>query len=311
MNRKDRFVSATWAEWIAPESMRRTTMKRMKWMAVSLVLASLVSASAGAAQASPDAVRVKLSRPSDPCVLECGLVHGGIRVTAYDGDEVIVETLAREEEESSSDRSRERSGEKDSPKAGLKKLAVRSASLTLVEKDNRISIDGSPWANGMDLDIRVPRKTSLELTCVNDGDIRVEGVSGNVELQNVNGSITVLKVSGSLIAATTNGDVTVDMKAVDSGKPMSFVTFNGDVNVTLPPGVKATVKMETGQGDAYSDFDIAESGKKPKMIEENTRDKDGAYRVRVEEAFYGDINGGGPEFYFRTFNGDIYVRKGI
>jgi hypothetical protein len=280
--------------------MRRKTMRPVEWISVAMTLGCLAAAPAGAVQDSPEPVRIQLSRPSEPCVVECALVYGGIVIEAYDGNEVVVEARPRAEKESNSDRNR----------GGLKKISVASASLTLEEKDNRVTIGNSSWAKGTDIRVQVPVRTSLELTCVNDGDIRVQGVSGYLELQNVNGKVTALEVSGAVVAATTNGDVTVELKAVESGKPMSFVTFNGDVNVTLPPTTKATIKMETGQGDAYTDFEIEKSARKAKRIEENTRDKDGAYRVRLEEAFYGDLNGGGPEFSFRTFNGDIYIRKG-
>jgi hypothetical protein len=29
----------------------------------------------------------------------------------------------------------------------------------------------------------------------------------------------------------------------------------------------------------------------------------------VDRAIYGSINGGGPDFEMRTFNGNVYVRK--
>ena len=35
----------------------------------------------------------------------------------------------------------------------------------------------------------------------------------------------------------------------------------------------------------------------------------GKYRVRIDKALSGVINGGGPDFLFQTFNGNIYIRK--
>ena len=64
-------------------------MKCIKWIGVGLALGCIAAVPAGAAQDSAGAVRVKLSRPSDPCFVECGLLYGGISVMAYDGDEVI------------------------------------------------------------------------------------------------------------------------------------------------------------------------------------------------------------------------------
>ena len=36
---------------------------------------------------------------------------------------------------------------------------------------------------------------------------------------------------------------------------------------------------------------------------------DGVYKISVEEWVIGDINGGGPEMTFKSFNGVILIRK--
>jgi hypothetical protein len=36
---------------------------------------------------------------------------------------------------------------------------------------------------------------------------------------------------------------------------------------------------------------------------------DGGYRVKVERGVFGAINGGGPEMSFKTFNGNIHLRR--
>ena len=33
-------------------------------------------------------------------------------------------------------------------------------------------------------------------------------------------------------------------------------------------------------------------------------------RIELDSSIYGSVNGGGPEFELRTFNGNIYLRKG-
>lgn len=39
-------------------------------------------------------------------------------------------------------------------------------------------------------------------------------------------------------------------------------------------------------------------------------DRGGRRRIEVNNAICGSINGGGPDFEMRTFNGNVYVRKG-
>ena len=50
--------------------------------------------------------------------------------------------------------------------------------------------------------------------------------------------------------------VNVNLDRVTPDKPKSFSTLNGDIDVTLPPDTKATVKMETQNGSIFSDFEI-------------------------------------------------------
>jgi hypothetical protein len=97
------------------------------------------------------------------------------------------------------------------------------------------------------------------------------------------------------------------MDRVDQGKPLSFSTFNSKVDVTLPADVKATCKFKTDRGDIYSDFDVTMSGSNPTMQPDNSGQ--GKFRVRFDRGMQGNINGGGVEMSFRTFNGPIYLRK--
>ena len=49
----------------------------------------------------------------------------------------------------------------------------------------------------------------------------------------------------------------------------------------------------------------------PKPLVDNSSRNRGRYRVEVDNSIYGTVNGGGPDFELRTFNGDIYLRRGI
>jgi hypothetical protein len=261
-------------------------------------------------------VTVKLTDPSKPCYVECALINGGIKVTGYSGKEVIVETVSsrragcsawREDRLSRGERDEE---EKKEASEGLRKIPVSSSAFEVEEDDNRVVVSVQSWSSPVDVSIKVPVRASLDLQCINDGIIEVENVTGEVEAENINGSIVLKGISGSVVAYVQNGDLVAELESVAKGQPMSFASFNGDVDVTLPADVKTTVKISTHTGDAYSDFDIGVVDKPVQVLEENREDTDGRYRVRIEEAFHGSINGGGPEFDFSTFNGDVYIRKG-
>jgi DUF4097 and DUF4098 domain-containing protein YvlB len=270
------------------------------------VLAVTILTLAGFGQANAqkdvfDRIEVELTDPSEPAYVELSMVNGGITVTAYDGRQIIIEAETRTHKISDDDMGKGRNG--------MIRIPVYSTSLEVVENNNRVEISTESWKRTIDVSIKVPRNTSLKLHCVNQGDIHVQGVSGELDVNNVNGSVTLKNVSGSTIAHALNGDVTVTFDSVYSDKPMSFSSLNGDVDVTFPPGVKCDVKIKNDMGDVFSDFDIERVEKPVEMYEENDEDGDGKYRVRVERTFHGTINGGGPEFFFKNFNGDILIRS--
>jgi hypothetical protein len=112
---------------------------------------------------------------------------------------------------------------------------------------------------------------------------------------------------------------------------MSFTSFNGNVDVTLPAAVKANLKLRSDQGEVYTDFDVQIQRSRtastsvqvpPVPPAPPTPPRDGpsppprpirggrGTRVEVDASIAGTVNGGGPEFQLRTFNGDVYLRKG-
>jgi DUF4097 and DUF4098 domain-containing protein YvlB len=144
---------------------------------------------------------------------------------------------------------------------------------------------------------------------MNDGDIYVEQVDGEIDANDLNGKITLKNVGGSVVAHSLNGAVVVTMDRVDPGKPMSFSTMNGDIDVTLPESVKANVRLKTDNGEIYSDFDVRLDSGGRIVQNESGRQHDGTYHLRFDRSLRGTINGGGPEFQFTSFNGQIYIRK--
>ena len=264
----------------------------------SLVILSCMISICGVLAAQPQSFVVPLSNPGQPAVLEASVLMGSISVVGYEGAEVQIEvTFEESEEESSAGEERE----------GLRRIPSFSAGVTVEEKDNKVEI-GTDWSKEeVALSIRVPLRTSVRLNCVNGGFIEVDGVQGTHELSHTNGEITARNMRGSVVANTTNGEVVVELLEVDPDTPMSFSTFNGDVEVTLPVSTRANLFMQSGQGDVYTDFEVELQPTKPKVTRE--QEGSGGYRVRMEKAVEGTIGGGGPELRFKTFNGDIVLRK--
>ncbi len=273
-------------------------------MRTSIYLSAFLLAAglAGFAQDSPDRVSVPLTDPSRPASVHASLMNGSITVTGYNGKEVVVEARSRGQEsnrESSPDRKAE----------GMRRLDSHGSGLSVEEQDNEVDVGTRTLNRAVDLAIQVPFNTSLKLKCLNGGDIKVERVSGEIDADNLNGAVKLLNVSGAVVAHSLNADVIVTLDRVTAGKSMSFSTMNGNVDVTLPPDVKARVKMKSENGEIYSDFEVRPEANPANPNVSETHRKDGRFRVRFDRATYGAINGGGPEMQFTTFNGKIYLRK--
>ncbi len=267
-----------------------------------LVFSSLVSAQT----AGMDRLTIPLSDPARPVTLKAGLMNGGITVTGYAGKEVIVEARARTEEE---ERENHKNKENEKNKAqGMRRLEITATGLTVEEENNVVEISTSSMNRTVDLNIQVPQRASLELSCLNNGDIKVENLTGEFEINNTNGGVTMNNISGAVVAHALNENVVVTFAKVEADKSMSFSSLNGDIDVTFPPDVRAKVKMKSDNGEIYSDFDIRLEPSTVKT-EEDARKKGGKYRIQLEKTMMGMINGGGPEMQFATFNGDIYIRK--
>jgi hypothetical protein len=193
--------------------------------------------------------------------------------------------------------------------AGMKRIPIENTGLTVEENDNLVTVRVESWKRSVDITIKVPFATSLKLQGTNlEEGISVENVSGEIEVRGVSGDIALKNVSGTVVANSTNGDVEATLSKVAADKPMSFVAFNGDVDVTLPADTKATFSLKTGMGEVYSDFDMTLKTQ-PVKSEQSTKADKGKFHVTMDRAVSGSINGGGPEFKLQTYNGNIYIRK--
>ncbi len=258
-----------------------------------------VSIAIGAlAQDTPDRIVVPLSDPARPASLRVNLMSGSILVKGGAGKEVIVE-----EKGSTEVRRPDRVPRKAE---GLRRLELGGSDLEIDESNNEVNVRSRMGSHRRNFVITVPAVTSVNLKSMNNGEIVVEDVSGDLAVNNMNGKVTLRNVSGTVLANSMNGDVTVTMTRMESGKPNSFSTMNGDIDVTLPADIKARVKMKSNHGEVFSDFDIKPEAATGKPVTETSK---GKYQVRFDQSTYGTINGGGPEVQFSTFNGHIMIRK--
>lgn len=283
------------------------------------LLIVLMAAAAVNAQ-TPERADVPLTNPSKPALIKISVMTGSITVIGYSGKTVSVEAVAmkREKDEHDleldddhdllDDDERDEHAKRRAKSKGMIRITDSSLGLKIEEENNEVSIRTSWIAkNNVALTIKVPFKTNLKLSALNGGFIKVDKVEGELEASHTNGPVTLTNVSGSVVAHTTNGDVLVTIDKINLGKPHSFTSFNGDVDVAFPGNAKFNLKMKTTRGDIYSDFKLQMQA--PPKSDTDGKRKGGKFVLNYDKGVYGLLNGGGELVQLKTYNGDIYIRK--
>ena len=266
-------------------------MKSVKQLSLILGVMMLFS---GASIAQND-IRIPLSNPNSPGKLRVNSVYADIvQIKAYDGDEVRV-VINNEEEDLEDTYNRN----------GLRKISTGGAGVEVTEENNQVNIKTSANHDDIDLEIWVPEMFSVMVNLTH-GDIYVEGVNGEHSIKATNGDIKMIDIKGSVLCNSINGDIEVEFLEVTRNAPMSFNGLNGDIEVSLPSDAKFNGKMKTDYGDVYTNFDIEidRTGNKTE-----TSGQDGVYSITVNSWITGTVNGGGPEYLFKTLHGDIEISK--
>jgi hypothetical protein len=249
---------------------------------------------------------LKFSGSTGSKQVEVDNVNGSITVTGYDGQEVqlaankIIQARSQEKIQEAEEKVR----------------------LEITEQNNEIKLyvdgpfrcrDGSVNYRGdryygysvyFDFELKVPRGASVNLKTINDGDIKVENISGDYEIENINGGITMLEVSGSGRAYALNDDVKILFAKNPSGDSY-FGSLNGEVEVSFRPELSADMRFKTFNGEVFTDFPVTYLANATPSRER----RKGKFVYKQDRSFKVRVGNGGPELEFDAFNGDIRVIK--
>ena len=142
---------------------------------------------------------------------------------------------------------------------GLRRLDSE-VTYSASEKDNLITIELGgeipiPENTDAAISITAPRTTSVVVQNSMGGDVTVKNLAGDAEIRCLNGEVKLEQVSGAALVETMNGEIHATFTKVAEGKPLSFTSMNGEVEVRVPADTKANVRLRTQNGAVYTDFD--------------------------------------------------------
>ena len=149
--------------------------------------------------------------------------------------------------------------------------------------------------------LTVPASISVFAKTVNEGDVIVKDIDGAVKACNVNGEVEIKNARDVRTASTVNGDVTINFLE-NPKEDVDFNTVNGDFNFELPQNFNAKIFFDSMNGDLYTAFDYRSLG--PKIVKSES---EGKFKIGTKSGV--EIGCGGPEFSFKSINGNVYLRK--
>ncbi len=189
---------------------------------------------------------LKFSDPSKPGIVRLKLMWGDVTVTGADTNEVTV--LANIKNKHTPEHRSD----------GLRRLDSE-VTYTASEKDNVVTIelagDARFGGTGTRLTLTVPRNTSIIMKNALGGNATVKDLTGDVEIHSVNGEVRLERINGSALVDTMNGEISASFTKLAEGKPLSFTSMNGEINVRIPADTRANVRLRTQNGAVYTDFD--------------------------------------------------------
>jgi hypothetical protein len=272
----------------------------MKKQVITMIITCLVCLSSAVMAQGGNEFTIPLTDPAKRGKLKAHLNSGSITVKGTARKDILVKYKQEDDEDDDHDH------DSKSNKDGLKRVSGGGMDLEAAENDNYVVIKSDSWNNSINLEVEVPAGFDVEAHTYNDGDLMMTNLQGKLELTNYNGEITALNISGSVVATTYNGEIKSTFDKVTENTPMSFITYNGDVDLTFPATFKASMKMKTEQGEIYTGFDMNVVSTGPKKVEDKNKS---GFRIVIDDWKKGDINGGGAEVTVKTQNGDVYLRK--
>ncbi|HEU5289742.1 MAG TPA: hypothetical protein VFU05_03805, partial [Cyclobacteriaceae bacterium] len=195
----------------------------MKKQLITIVTIACLVCLAGSLFAQGNEFAIPLTDPAKRGKLKAHLNSGSITVKGTARKDVLVRYKSEDDED-------DHDHDKDKSTDGLKRVSGGGMDLEAAENNNYVVIQSDSWNHSVNLEIEVPAGFDLEAHTYNDGDLMITGLQGKVELTNYNGEITALNISGSVVATTYNGEIKITFDKVTDDSPMSFITYNGDVD---------------------------------------------------------------------------------
>ena len=181
-------------------------------------------------------------------------------------------------------------------------LAGSSAGAALRELKIKFDVDSQNYI--VNVRVRVPRKTNLNVETYRDGYVRFRDIAGKVRTRSQHCDISLQNIAGTASAYSYNGNLKADFQSVSKDARLDFETYNGNIDIALPRNLNATMDVRAGIGEYGSDFDLVPTDSPTDAEFAKLQKKDGSRKYQ-----FATINGGGVTVRLESRKGDVAIRK--
>jgi hypothetical protein len=205
-------------------------------------------------------------------------INGNVSITGWDGSEVKLKAEVRARTQEGLDRIR---------------VEIDAASDRIHIESVYENTNGWGRDDGGEVEytLEVPRNTRLDEIELVNGNLALQGVSGDVRIELVNGKAEVSGLAGNAELSTVNGNLVVAFDELGGAQEISLESVNGSIELSIPSYADASIEASTVHGRISNDLGLeVEKGR------------------WVGSSLEGDVGRGGARVSLENVNGKISIR---
>ncbi|NQZ83627.1 MAG: hypothetical protein HRT52_21725 [Colwellia sp.] len=285
-------------------------MKKTLSITLPLAFVAMLAGSIQLANAAEKSYSLPLSNPGDPVSIDLEVYRGSITLIGYKGDSIEISAKTSTFSGKDNDLKRVKNGMNKNKSSrstkGLKSVKSQGMRLEIEEKNNIVKISSEVSNQHVDLVIKVPQRSSLEVELYKGGDINIDNINGGLELEAYQGMIIAKNISGPIVAETAKTDIVVSFSDFSKVSPSSLTSHMGNIDITLTKKIAANINVQTYQGEIFSGLD-----KDFAIVDEIKKNKKGQkQKIVLGGVMQAKVNGGGQTLSLISYGGSLYIRKG-
>ncbi len=176
-------------------------------------------------------------------------INGSVRVTAWDRNEVKVDAV----------KSAYRRDRLDEARIVVRSDANAFHVETAYPQRSQSFTDGEGRYNNpatVEYTLSVPRGARIDSIELINGDLTIDGITGDVKGSSINGRVSAHELMGDVRLSTINGKLEAMFGRLNEAKAISLGSVNGPVALTIPSDSNAEIKAGTVHGSISNDFGL-------------------------------------------------------